>query len=443
MKRSLLVFVAWFLGTLLVALLLVMLGIVYRGGASWSEAWGYVPRMLRALGSNWLLWIILSLPYLLSRIVKRIIRGYREHQWRGALRAASWALLLPLALLLSSYVGLKAYYANREDFTYPWDASVLNETGQVQTHPDEKQRGIHIFLRHEDVAAELDSLVALNVEWVTLVPYAYQEDADQPELRGAWNIQGRRRHGDSTYRAWTTLAHDRGLKVHLKPHIWMEGGAWRNAIAMETDADWDAWFAEYTACMLYYAQLAQSAGMDMLCVGTELHQTAVQQPDRWRALISQIRATYDGPLTYAANWWEEYQEVAFWDALDFIGVQGYFPLEHGEEITVAELVQSWQPHITQLAQLSAQWKKPILFTEVGYKSAPNAAQKPWEWEEYTGFSHVSYKTQTYCYEALFEALWHQPWFAGVHFWKWEGGDPADFTPKGKPAAQVMAEWFGK
>lgn len=52
---------------------------------------------------------------------------------------------------------------------------------------------------------------------------------------------------------------------------------------------------------------------------------------RGRRLIRQIRRVYHGPLTYAANWSGEYKQIRFWDALDYVGIQAYFPLRHGRQ----------------------------------------------------------------------------------------------------------------
>ncbi len=46
---------------------------------------------------------------------------------------------------------------------------------------------------------------------------------------------------------------------------------------------------------------------------------------RWRRLISEVRERYTGRLTYAANF-DQYELVTFWDDLDVIGVNAYFPL---------------------------------------------------------------------------------------------------------------------
>ena len=45
----------------------------------------------------------------------------------------------------------------------------------------------------------------------------------------------------------------------------------------------------------------------------------------WRKLIRKTRSLYQGQLTYAANF-DQYHEVSFWDALDFMGVNAYFSL---------------------------------------------------------------------------------------------------------------------
>ena len=67
----------------------------------------------------------------------------------------------------------------------------------------------------------------------------------------------------------------------------------------------------------------------------------------------------------------------------------------------------------------------------------------------TLFEKVSTETQLNCYEAFFEALWAQEWFAGVHIWQWsladrKGGlNNTTFTPQNKPAQNCIATWFAR
>jgi hypothetical protein len=241
----------------------------------------------------------------------------------------------------------------------------------------------------------------------------------------------------------------------LKPHIWLRhagDGAWRGDIAMETEEDWRRWFESYRRFALHYAALAERLGMPAYCVGTELHAAARDRPDDWRRLIADVREVYSGELTYAANWYREVEEVAFWDALDFIGVQGYFPLTTGPVPTVEELVAAWEPHAAQLEALARRHGRPVLFTEIGYVSRPGAHAEPWVWPERHGRREPSspdgLELQAHAYEAFFRVFWHRPWVAGAYFWKWYPGYPAgtsagvDYSPQGKPAERVMRRWYG-
>ena len=51
---------------------------------------------------------------------------------------------------------------------------------------------------------------------------------------------------------------------------------------------------------------------------------------QWVQLINKTRTIYKGQLTYAANY-DNYHEVDFWEHLDFIGINAYFPLRSPTE----------------------------------------------------------------------------------------------------------------
>ena len=179
---------------------------------------------------------------------------------------------------------------------------------------------------------------------------------------------------------------------------------------------------------------------------------AKKQPEFWRDLIKEVRTVYSGKLTYGANWYLEYEDVTFWDDLDYIGIQAYFPLTKNENPSVDELVKGWKPHVKKIEAMSKRYNKPVLFTEIGYKSSCDAAIEPWAWASSLGglYEKVSTQTQANCYEAFFKVFWKEEWFAGALFWEWKGYDGSqnsrqsiNFTPYNKPAANVMAKWFGK
>ena len=105
---------------------------------------------------------------------------------------------------------------------------------------------------------------------------------------------------------------------------------------------------------------------------------------QWREIIGQVRNIYRGDVTYAANF-DQYQDVAFWDALDFIGVNAYFPLR--EPVPSAtptdldeELTAGWKRILGELQTFRVTnrlQEKSFLFTEIGYTYRKNTTLAPW------------------------------------------------------------------
>ena len=243
---------------------------------------------------------------------------------------------------------------------------------------------------------------------------------------------------DERLRVVVTQAQERGISVMLKPHIWLRPPAWVGTVAPQTEADWTAWFASYGTFILHYAALASDTGVEALCIGNELKGTT-HRVREWRELIADIRGVYDGVLTYGAHA-DEVWMLPFWDALDYIGVSAYFAVADKPSPTRSEMMAAWEPHVSRLEQLSTRWDRPVLFTELGYRSVDFAAQYPWRFD---GTAPVNLQLQADAYGAFFEAVWPQPWFGGVHWWKWlsslddGGAGNDDYTPRSKPAEEVL------
>ncbi len=327
----------------------------------------------------------------------------------------------------------------------PHDASAAPSTSPS------KQRGVSWVAGTPVVAAQLEPVATLGANWIAQEPFGWQRDAKAPEIalstshKHAWWGES-----DEGIRETARLARLKGISTLLKPHLWVRGGTWVGDIQMDDDREWAAWFESYRTFILHYAKLAEASGIEALCIGTELRNASVGHPRRWRALIREIRTVYRGRLTYAANWNDEYDQIEFWDALDFIGVQAYFPLTQHAKPTVDELAAGWKPHAAALRAVSRRFGRPIVFTEVGYRSTTSAAIEPWTWPEQDGNARPSPDdvTQARCFEALFQTFWKEQWFGGAYIWKWyPDGKPSrkdaatDFTPQGKPAENVIRSWY--
>lgn len=318
-----------------------------------------------------------------------------------------------------------------------------------------KQRGVSWAAGREVSENDLIKLVEDHVDWISQTPFGWQQDYNSPAFAMATDHRVLWGESDSGIELTTQMARKLGIKTLLKPHIWLRNrrdGKWLSDIAMDNEADWQSWFEHYRAFILHYAELAEKNGIEALCVGTELHATAKLRPNDWRQLIAEVRKIYHGQLTYAANWYREFEDITFWDKLDFIGIQGYFPLTDKQNPTLDELKKGWQPHVEAIDKIRKLYQKPVVFTEIGYRSTVDSAIKPWEWMRASSdvFSEAELQTQANCYEAFFQTFWQKDWFAGAYIWKWfpnpergfrRGHDP--FTPQNKPAEKVMAKWYGK
>lgn len=356
--------------------------------------------------------------------------------------------LLSFLLIISQWQTVWAFVDDQ------WNAAVENERtdGPAWMDGDEKQRGAHVFGKLD--STNLQALLQSNIEWVTLVSWGYQDDIDSPTITHynttdslqvlQHNLKLRKR---------IELVRAAGFKVFFKPHLWINNPAQRSRRAdiMPTKPeDWALWQKSYRQFILGCAAIAEQTDVDMFCVGTELTSLTTEKPDFWKNLIEEVRSIYTGKITYAANWYQEFEAITFWEALDYVGIQAYFPLVDHKYPTAKQISRAWNQHIPVMASLHKKYNRKILFTEMGYKSTADSAIKPWEWVEdpRQQNSLFSAETQGNCYEAFFNTVWEKEWFAGVHIWQYRGDyrqkagkKDLGFTPQGKPAEAIIAEGF--
>jgi hypothetical protein len=293
-----------------------------------------------------------------------------------------------------------------------------------------------------DCARELSNLKQLGANWISLTPFGYLSPGGDPEIHTS-AAGGVEEESDEAICEAGARARALGIRVWLAPQLWTRG--WVGDLAFGP-LGWRRFFESYRVFILHYALLAEREGFDGLVVGHELSSASLGFPDRWRELIGEVRRVYHGTLTYDANWGDEVKGVAFWDALDLIGVSFYDPLAAKPTRSIAELQSGAAKALAGLRAVAARVRRPVLLSEVGYAPFEGAPVRPWE--EHHGSPDL--ETQRACYEAVVRALAPCDWVAGALWWKWFStdriGGPSDasFTPRGKPAEQVMrgafAEW---
>jgi len=384
--------------------------------------------------------ILIILSYLIFLITRYFIRVYRKNGFKTFIKRFSFRLVAPILLV---FVLIKSliYINKNEKFDYKWDYLVENNTTVVQDlyAIDGKHRGMGVYDFGRSNRTTYNELIKTNIEWVQILPYFYQESETTNTIRnvkelGVWSRR------DSAFIKSIENLHAKNIRVLLKPHLWMSSG-WRSNISFDNDQDWDIWFESYRKTILHYAIMAERTNAELFCIGTELRSSIKQQPKKWKSLIKEIKQIYSGKLTYAANWNDDYDNINFWDELDYIGIQGYFPLTKEPNPSLESIQKGWQSHKEKLQKLSEKYQKKILFTEVGYRPDENATKKPWEWGSFFGrhlFQKKSNKTQYLAFEALYSELWEEKWFAGTYIWQWNN---SDFEIKGRPAENAVAKWY--
>lgn len=290
----------------------------------------------------------------------------------------------------------------------------------------------------------INPVINVNANYAAIMPFGFIRDLENPDISFNTDRQwfGETRKGAKQY---IEALKERNIKIMIKPQIWVWHGEFTGFINMQNEADWNVLEDSYSKFILEYAQLANEVEADLFCIGTELEKFIENRPDFWMTLIIKIKNKYKGKLTYAANW-DEFKRTPFWDKLDFIGVDAYFPLSDSKTPTVEECIEGWKSHKQVIYDVSKKYDKPILFTEFGYRSVDYSGKEPWKSDR--SMTQVNMDAQVNTTQALFETFWNEDWFAGGFVWKWfhnhknAGGiDNSRFTPQNKPTEVLIKKYY--
>lgn len=253
----------------------------------------------------------------------------------------------------------------------------------------------------------MESIKKVGATWACTHPYAGIGRNGRVSMRGAWED-----HAPGHWTRPIKEAHAKGLKILIKPHLSYWGRfTWRGAIEFTTEEEWDRFFTTYEKWIVAVAKACK--GADGFVVGTELDKT-IKFTDRWRKIIKSVRAVTKAPLTYAANW-SDYQKVEFWDDLDVIGIQAYFPLAEKVGASEVQIRAGWKSIMGRLRTFAEEQGKDIVFTELGYNCSHNAPVKPWE---YGRDGADALPVQKTCLRAALASIEQEPKVIGAFLWKW-------------------------
>jgi hypothetical protein len=289
-----------------------------------------------------------------------------------------------------------------------------------------------------------ESLKQLGSNYVAVMPYAFMPEANTPKLI----FDTKRQWSGETIpgiESDISTLQDQGLQIMIKPHIWVAGGIFTGDISMSSEEEWQHFEENYRSYILTFVKLAEQNKVSMFCLGTELEGFVSQRPEFWCELIQEVRALYSGKLTYAENW-DKYHKVHFWDSLDFIGIDGYFPVSNSKTPSLSEVNLAFRALKKELKSFSKLYQRKILLTEYGYRSVDYAGKEPWDSSR--NENPVNEKAQLNLLQGLHQSFWKEDWFAGGFLWKWfPNYDPTSkrhqnrFTIQGKISEDYTRSFY--
>lgn len=329
---------------------------------------------------------------------------------------------------------------------------------QLQTFEPEKQKkkslerlqgfnfaheGYNVYNGYlgSEARKSIDEMHNTGSNTMAIIPYSVTREMNKPMPFPIMQSAGS--ENDASVIKAAHEAQERGMVVMLKPQIWSHMG-WPGDIAMKNEEDWSLFFSYYENWIMHYALLAEMYGIELFCAGVEFQQATLTHPEAWETLFRKIRSLYGGYLTYAANWGAEIEGARIWDQLDFISVNCYYPISKQESPTDEELLSGMEAVLDKLEQIDRRTDKPMMITEIGFKSIDKPWIQPHADHDEQGVNNDS---QVRCYEAMFRALKDESWIQGIYLWQWPSymdyyrHNPKGFTPAGKPAEEVVRKYF--
>ena len=333
--------------------------------------------------------------------------------------------------------GMASVTGDKEIDSLPLDANILEDpVGNYRLF--ETRTLNEVLFTFEQTENPLDVLKRTGHNTISIVITQYLEKKDSVTI----NPELKKTNTDADVESLIQLAKSKGLQVFLKPHVDVLDDTWRGEIS---PVSIDEWFDSYTDFIVHYAQIAQRNGVDCLIIGTEFKTLqGTEYRDYWLKIIVEVRKVFSGFLTYSANW-DDYRQVSFWDALDFVSIDAYFPLSDKRDPTLEELVKGWEKWTKQLEDFAKEVNKVIVFSELGYRSTDYAAREPWEYKEIRPFNEGLQKR---CFEAALKVFGDKEWSGGFLIWNWSpkmdygGRFNLDFTTQYKAAESIFIDFKG-
>jgi hypothetical protein len=365
---------------------------------------------------------------------------------KNMLKLLGFMLTAGVVMYLNSSTAVKSTTTETKSVREDGDSIAKHVVSISEKNSEDIYRGMAIQISYtvngiEPYLKEIDEIAELGANTIGISTAGYQEHAGSSGI----SIDVRKSPSPDQFRTLIARAQKHRLRVVLMPVLLLSnprGSEWRGVIQ---PTDWDEWFSSYLEFIKYFAKIGLDNNVESLAIGAELISTENFRT-RWLKVIDEVRKIYHGKLFYSSNW-DHYTHVSFWDKLDWIGMTTYHKLSDEENPPLSTLMTSWSKIKADILKWQKKIGKPIFFTEVGWCSQPGASVEAWNYYRHNSPSEEGLIEQRKCYEAFIRTWRNERAMAGAMWWEWtcDGSGPKDFsyTPKGKPAEEVLRNWYAE
>ncbi|MHA1343403.1 MAG: glycoside hydrolase family 113 [Promethearchaeota archaeon] len=263
---------------------------------------------------------------------------------------------------------------------------------------------------------EIIEMKEIGIEWVGANIWWLQESVSSTEIySGSWTDTS------ANITAFFDFIHSQGMKVFFKPMLDTEDGIWRSYIEASPE-----WLKEYKRFIKYTAEIAENGSAEILSIGCEMGSWQVKI-EAVNDLITEVREIYSGLLTYAANH-DSFSYIEWWDKVDIIGIDAYFPFTLSYEPTLEDMIEVWNGFYDELNRFQRKWQRPIIFAEIGCQNRDGCNIAPND--NKFNLNQDEEEFQMF-YESLFKSqIWTAPWFKGTYWWIWDCRDIDELEDNG-------------
>lgn len=307
----------------------------------------------------------------------------------------------------------------------------------------------------------IEDIHAFGVRRVTLVPYWFVDP--RSGTVSATSAKDQPAGPSSTVLTETIkIGVDLGMDIAMKPLVEIDtasdfGHQWRGDLEFEGAAQ-IRFFTQYRDYIEEMAQLCVEHGATKLYLGSEMAAMTRQSSSRphWDDLIGSLNRTYrsgDRKLSYAANY-DEFESIWFWQHLDDIAVDAYFPLATKHQATgrgnpsVDILRSRWKRELREFSNLSRKLDLPVTISEFGIVPFDLASTQPWNWAKPIVSDEAPDEDPQEMLNAI-EALLdvtrdYGDWLSGIDFWHWRvpNSEGSVYNIDGNTAAgQLIARYI--